>query len=303
MKIKFRKNFLLIFVCSVIVLTLTACTSNQSNNSSISYTDSFGYTSTISAVPNTIISLSPNTTEILCYLGLENKIIGRTDYCDYPSTISNIPSIGTITEPNIEKIAELNPDIIITDGMQSEETIKKLRDLGFTVIITRANETIDGTYEIISDIGKVTGTSNKSTEIINNMKDELAKIEAKVNSISDKKTVYYSIMLGDEGLYTAGANTYINEVLEKAGLINIATDMDGWTYNIENLIQHNPDYIICSELYDAKSTILNYQPIKSLNAVKNLSIIEIDENILSRQGPRNIDAIKELIKQIYNIEI
>lgn len=296
---------LVIFIITTIIL-VSCYSSNSANKStgfSVTYTDAFGYESTIDSIPQKIISLSPNTTEIICSLGLENKLIGRTDYCDYPQTISSITSIGTITEPNLEVIANLNPDIIITDGMQSKEIITSIRNLGYTVIITRSNETLQGTYDIISDIGLVTGSSEKSEQIINDMKKDISKIEEAISKIENKKTVYYSVSLNEYGLYTAGANTYINELLEIAGLINIATDMEGWTYSVENLIHHNPDYIVCSHLYDSKKTILNYSPISDLVAVKNMSIIEIDNNLIERQGPRNIEGIKILLQKIYNINI
>lgn len=297
--------FLLILTL-LILLTFTGCsttTQNSSSDFSVLYTDAFGYTSHINAVPETIISLSPNTTEIICTLGLESKLIGRTDYCDYPNSVSSIQSIGSVTEPNTELIISLGPDIIITDGMQSEEFITNLRNLGLTVIIVRANETIDGTYDIISDIGKITNTDTKSKEVINYMKDEFLNIQNTVNSITDKKTVYYSISLSEAGLYTAGNNTYINELLNKAGLINIATDMEGWTYSIEKLIEHDPDIIICSTLYNAKEGLLEFEPLKDLTAISNNNIIEIDENLISRQSPRNIEGIKQLIELIYNIKI
>ena len=296
---------LIILIISSIILVswLNTQSANKSTSFSITYTDAFGYESQVTSIPQRIISLSPNTTEILCSLGLENKLVGRTDYCDYPETISSIASVGTITEPNLEVITSLNPDIIITDGMQSQEVIASIRNLGYTVIITRSNQSLDGTYDIISDIGLVTNTSKKATEIINNMKENIDKIKKAISSIENKKTVYYSVSLSDYGLYTAGANTYINELLKTVGLINIATDMDGWTYSVENLIKHDPDYIICSNLYDSRKTILDYSPISSLTAVKNDSIIEIDVNLIERQGPRNIEGLKVLLSKIYNINI
>lgn len=296
-------SMFLILISIVLVSWYNTNSANKFSSFSVTYTDNFGYESIISSAPQRIISLSPNTTEILCFLGLEDNIIGRTDYCDYPKTISSIPSVGTITEPNLEVIVNLNPDILITDGMQSKELITSIRDLGYTVIITRSNNSLEGTYQIISDIGLVTNTSDKANQIISNMKNEISKIELATSNIENKKNVYYSVSLSEYGLYTAGANTYINELLQTAGLINIATDMEGWTYSVENLISHNPDYIICSSLYDSKNTILNYSPISDLTSIKNQSIIEIDPNLIERQGPRNIDGLKILLKEIYNIDI
>lgn len=304
---KILKAFICFILSILLLFFLTACTDNSYpslNNVPITYTDFFGYTSTINSTPpERIISLSPNTTEILYFLGLENKIVGRTDYCDFPSSISSVQSIGNITEPNTELIVSLNPDLIITDGMQSEDFITNLRNLGLTVIIVRSNESLDGTYSIISDIGRITNTSPKAENIVNNMKDTFSKIDNIVKSIEKKKTVYYSISLSESGLYTSGANTYINELLSKAGLINIAIDMDGWTYSLEKLIEHDPDIILCSNLYDAESEILNFNGIKDLTAIKSKNVIKIDDNLISRQTPRNVEGIKLLLEEVYNLKI
>ena len=187
--------------------------------------------------------------------------------------------------------------------MQSQELITSIRNLGYTVVITRANNSLQGTYEIITDIGFVTNTSDKAKEIVNEMKNEISKIMTAVSNIENKKSVYYSISLSEYGLYTAGADTYINELLETAGLINIATDMEGWTYSVENLIKHNPDYIICSNLYDSKNTILNYIPISDIAAIKKQNIIEIDVNLIERQSLRNIEGLKLLLNTIYKINV
>lgn len=297
-----KKLFILITIILTGLLIMTGCSNETNDNYTIIYTDSFGYTTTFEKKPVSIVSLSPNVTEIICALELEENLIGVTDFCDYPLSVKKIQSVGSVTEPNIELIMQLNPDIIITDGVQSEQIINKIRDLGLKVIITRANETFDGTFDIIEDIAKVTGKDEKANEIITEMKTELNIIFQKVEQIQDKKKVYYSISLSEAGLFTAGNNTYINELLNKAGLINIASDMEGWTYNIENLLINDPDYIICSNLNGEKNDILQYEPLKDLKAVKNQRIIEIDENLIARQSPRNIDGIKLLLKEIYNIE-
>lgn len=118
----------------------------------LSVTDGFGVVTELDKKPERIISLTPNITEIVCALGLEENLVGRTDYCDYPESVSSIESIGDIMTPNTEKIVELNPDVIISDGMQNQEFGESLRELGLKVIELRANTNIEGTYDVIKKV-------------------------------------------------------------------------------------------------------------------------------------------------------
>jgi ABC-type Fe3+-hydroxamate transport system, periplasmic component len=265
----------------------------------LEFTDGYGDISTITKEPQRIISLSPNITEVLCSIGLESKIVGRTDYCDYPETIASVESVGQLTTPNTEKIIELQPDVIITDGMQDKEFVVNLRNLGITVICLRQNQTIEGTYEILNNAGLITNTNQKSAELVENMKTEIQKIEGKVKNV-DKKTVFYAVDFGDYGIYTAGAGTYIDELFTKCGLDNIAKDSEGWTYSLEKLYENDPDIIICSKFYGTKDNLMSYAPFKDLKAIKNGNIVEIDNNQIDRQTARNVDAMKELVEKIYD---
>ncbi len=307
-----NKKFLKLFsLLVIIVFMLSSCTNSKLNDSSLSknpqypltFEDSFGCVTDIDSVPQKVVSLSPNITEIVCELGLIDNLVGRTDYCDYPEEVSNIDSIGGIIDPNIEKIVSLEPDIIFTDGMQSQETISFLRQSGLKVVMLRGSEDFEGTYKIISDLGMIMNQADKANTIIKNMKWKIEKIQQKVNSIKDKKSVFYLVSLDEDGVYTAGNETYINEILKIAGVENVAQDVDGWYYSIEKLCENNPQVIICSDQNNTKQSILDFEPISSLDAVKNQSIVEVDEDLISRQGPRNIEGIKQIVEKVYNINM
>ena len=302
-----KKIILLALMALTLILTLTGCNGIKQNEKMtventtypLEFTDGYGDISTITKEPQRIISLSPNITEVLCSIGLESKIVGRTDYCDYPETIASVESVGQLTTPNTEKIIELQPDVIITDGMQDKEFVVNLRNLGITVICLRQNQTIEGTYEILNNAGLITNTNQKSAELVENMKTEIQKIEGKVKNV-DKKTVFYAVDFGDYGIYTAGAGTYIDELFTKCGLDNIAKDSEGWTYSLEKLYENDPDIIICSKFYGTKDNLMSYAPFKDLKAIKNGNIVEIDNNQIDRQTARNVDAMKELVEKIYD---
>lgn len=295
-----------VFSLLLVLTFITGCgTKVEKTEYPYTYKDSFGNEVVIESEINKIVSLSPNITELLYSLELGDKIVGRTDYCDYPEEATKKESVGSLMEPSLEKIVALEPDVVITDGMQNQTVLDSIRNSGIKVLIVRNNVSIEGTYEIIETLGKLTNTNDKAAKLIESMKKDIKKLQEAVKDIKDedKKKVYYSIDMGEYGLYTAGKDTYINSLLEAAGLVNVATDLDGWTYSLEKLIEHDPDYIILSNQWDAKKNALNYEPVKDLTAIKNEAIIEVDTNLFDRQTIRNVKAIKTLIKEIYGKEV
>ena len=100
----------------------------------VEISDSNGNKVTIEKEPTKIVSVAPNLTELVCKLGLKDKLVGRSDYCDYPADVADIQSVGTIMTPDIEKIISLEPDLVIVSTHFDEENTKKLTDLGITIL-------------------------------------------------------------------------------------------------------------------------------------------------------------------------
>ena len=90
--------------------------------------DSYNRTVTIDKEPKRIITIAPNITEGIYALGKGSSLVGRSDYDDYPTQVLKVPSIGSLLEPNIEKIVELKPDLVIASTLFSKDVIKKLED-------------------------------------------------------------------------------------------------------------------------------------------------------------------------------
>ena len=120
----------------------------------------------------------------------------------------------------------------------------------------------------------------------------------KVKDVS-RPRVYYVVGFGEAGDFTAGGDTFIGTIIEMAGGDNVAKDLQGWQYSLEKLIEQDPDIIICSKYYDAKAGIEQAQGYKDLRAVKEGRLLEIDNNLLDRQGPRLADGLEELAKLIH----
>ncbi len=141
----------------------------------LTITDQIGREVTIERLPERIISLSPANTEILYALGLGDKIVGVTDYCDYPEEVATKEKIGGYSDPNIEKIISLNPDLILATGIYLKP-IEELEKLGVPSVAIEP-ENIDEMLDSIEIIGKATGRHKEAMDLIDNLKARIKKVE------------------------------------------------------------------------------------------------------------------------------
>jgi iron complex transport system substrate-binding protein len=260
--------------------------------------DAYNRTVKIDKEPKRIITISPDITEGIYALGKGSSLVGRSDYDDYPVQALKVPSIGSLLEPNIEKIVELKPDLVITSALFSKEVIKKLEILNIKVIVLYGQENFTGVYDTMEKLGKVVNASEKSLAIVSDMKNKVTEITDKVKT-AKKPVVYYVVGFGKSGDFTAGKDTFIGNMIEMAGGENAAKDVVGWKYSVEKLINKDPDILICSKLYNSKKGIESTNGYKVLTAVKSGKLLEVDENIVVRQGPRLADGLEEMAKLIH----
>lgn len=309
---KINRILLALFML-VFVFTVTACAEkkalvkteenkNTEVKSGTTYpleiTDSFDRKVVIEKEPLKVVSIAPNITETIFALEKNNVLVGRTDYCDYPEDVKNIASIGTIQEPSIEKIAELSPDLVIAAPPFTKEAAVKLEELKIPVVVLTSEQNFDGTYDMINKIGEMLNASEKAGSVVDSMKKKIADIENKVNG-KGTPSVYYVVSFGQGGDFTATGETFINTMITMAGGTNIASDAQGWAYSLEKIVEKDPEIIILSKYFDTKKGFEAAEGYKDLTAVKSGKLLEIDNNMLDRQGPRLADGLEEMAKLIH----
>lgn len=270
----------------------------EKNSYPMNIKDSFDREVIIEKEPQRVISIAPNITETIFALEGGAKLVGRTDYCDYPSEVSKIESVGTLKEPSIEKIAELKPDLVIASTHFSKDTLTKLEELKIPTVVLYGEESFDGVYETISNIGRILNSNEKAESLIAGMKKKVENIKKSIEG-KDKPSVYYVIGYGKSGDYTAGKDTFIGQLIEMAGAENAAADVTDWKYSLERLIEKNPDIMICPLVGAYKQGLESTNGYKDLDAVKNKKLYEIDDSLITRQGPRLADGLLELAKIIH----
>lgn len=247
--------------------------------------------------PKKIVSLIPSNTEILFALGLGKEVKGVTAYDDYPKAAQKITKVVS-TEVDTEKIIAMKPDLVL--GHESslnfqKDAYKQLEEAKIPLFVVKDAQTLQSAEKTIEQIGQLTGTTDKAKAVVQRMGKQKASLQTKAAKQKKQPTVWIEI---SNDLYTAGDNTFMNEMLDLAGGKNIVTKKGYPKYNEEQVIKADPDVIITT-YPNAKQEIAKRKAWKNIRAVKDGRIYSLDADELSRPGPRLIDGAEEIYQAIY----
>lgn len=268
----------------------------------LTVTDVIGQEVTIDEQPQRIISMIPSNTEILFELGLDEEIVAVTDIENYPEEALTKETIGSM-EFDFEKIIALEPDIVFSHEsamLVSEAGLDQLRSAGIDVYVVEDADNFEETYETIEDIAQITNTTDKGQEIIAEMKAHVADIESKLEGIEPKRVFLENSDVPD--IYTAGSQTFLHTMLEMVEAENVAASKEGWyPISTEEIITQNPDVILVSYSYvpDILTTLPQRPGFDTIAAVQNNEVVQVDENLIARQGPRLAQGLEELAKAVH----
>ncbi|ASS94309.1 ABC transporter substrate-binding protein [Peribacillus simplex] len=264
-------------------------------------TDDTGKKIKFEKIPEKVVSLQPSNTEILFALEQGDKVVGVTDFDNYPEEAKNIEHVSDSVNINAEKIIALKPDAIIAYTIGDEATLKPLEDAGIPVFIIKSAANFDDVYGDIGQIAKVMGVAEKGDELVKDIKSQIASVEEKVETLDEKEQTYFEISPAPE-IYTTGAETFQHEILNTAGIKNIFDDQKGWVkVSDEEIVKRNPKSIITTATYadDAVGEIKSRKGWEDIDAVKNDDVHLLDENVMSRPGPRIGEAVELAAKAVY----
>jgi iron complex transport system substrate-binding protein len=289
---------------SFIVLVLLGC----SDAEKIKISGRAGSTITIPAKIDRIISAAPSNTEILVDLGLGDKLVAVDKYsADIPGVPSSIPKIDFFS-PDAEAIINLNPDIIIANGInevgEGSDPFRVLKESGITVVYIPTSQNIDAICEDIAFLAGIFKETEKGDAIIAELKNEIAQIVAISETIQPKKTVYFEIS-SPPSVVSIGNDVFLNEMITIAGAQNIFADKDRFIFpSAESIIERNPDVILTNvgntlSNENAASELQNRIGFENIKAVKNNAVYEIDANSSSRPSHHIIFAIQQMARAIY----
>lgn len=288
-------------IVTLLLLPLFSCSQRQQEiNAGFTVTDDIGRTVSFEKPPKRIISLAPSLTEVCFAIDSGAALVGVTHYCNYPPQARNKPSIGGMVSPNLEKIAELNPDLILVNVEgNSKEDFAKLESLGYRLFVTNPR-TIEDIYRSILTIGKILGRDSTATRLVESLEEREETIWSLVKN--EKKPKVFAI-ISMTPLMTAGPTTFINQLIEKAGGANIASQatLPYPIYNREEVLHQRPDYLVVTTdaVYSLRALYAEFPEWENLPAVKKRQVLMVNSDLVTRPGPRIIQGLEILARVIH----
>jgi iron complex transport system substrate-binding protein len=270
-----------------LALALTAC--NPGEQTPIDYVfDDLGRLVAINGTPQRIISLAPSNTEVLFALGLEDEVVGVTDWCNYPPAALEKEKVGAYDTPNIEKIVALDPDLVLVAYGTSMDVINTLDGLGLTVFGIESTD-LDDVLTDIRTVGEITDKELEAQTLTSEMESRIEAVVDQTQELEQWPRVFYIVW--HDPLWTAGAETFIHELIEKAGGVNICQNITGYTtVSIEEVVARNPEVIIASEW--SFEWAQNVTSLNSTDARQNDRVYQGDDDLVQRPGPRLVEGLE-----------
>jgi len=254
-----------------------------------------------------IVSLAPNATEILFALGLGDHVVGVTDRCNYPPAAKAIERVSGFGTPNVEKLLALGPDMVIACGLEKPEFSEVLRQAGIQVVNVQKTGFIASfpqLFEVVRQIGEATGRGLEAQQLVAGMQSELDAVATRVGRIDDAQRPRVFVELEESPLMTAGAGSFIDDLISRAGGRNVAHDISSAYPRIdpEKVIAWNPDVILVAHgdrPGEAAERLSRHIGWSDIAAVRERRVIDdIDADLLFRPGPRLVDGVKALAARL-----
>lgn len=266
----------------------------------INITDGLGRLVTLAAPAQRVISLAPSNTEILFAVGADAQVVGRDPYSDFPAEAANVTDIGdTFAELNTELIISLAPDLVLAAEITPPEQVAQLEQLGINVFWLANPTDLEGLYTNLNIVAQLTGHEQETAAVIDALRARVAAVQTALADVTDQPTVFYEVdgLSDPNAPYTAGTGTFIDLIINTACGKNAAAGVEGYKQlSIEELLVQNPDFILLGDAaFGATPEIVAARAgWDQLTAVQENQVVPFDDNLMSRPGPRLIDALEQL---------
>jgi iron complex transport system substrate-binding protein len=264
---------------------------------------------TAAGAPRRIVSLSPNVTELLYGIGAFSQVVGVSDYCTYPPEVSKLPSVGGWSNPSLEKLAALGPDLVIVDDAEGPFVEDSFRKLGLKFMLA-PTRTVEDVYRAMAQLGQATGHEQQAARLIAATRDGLARVTQKTAGLTRPKVVL--IVDRTPGtlrdLYTATAGGFLGDLIEIAGgRIAVPPGKNGYgALSKEDLLAANPDMIL-DFTHEPKSRFSSdpmeaWRELPELKAVRTGRVYGVNEDFVPHASQRMVQTA-ELFARLIHPEV
>jgi len=272
-------------------------------------TDDLGRRVTIPTKITRAISLAPSVTESIFAVGAGDRLVGDTTYCNYPEEAKAIQKVGDTLNPNMETIVALRPDVVFVSGASQLETFTSTLDKNGIAVYVMNPSRLDEVIHNLEQLGIIFGSEDTSQKVVGELQDREMKITETLGTypVPDEQLSDYDkrvgqvrvfVQISKEPLFTIGKGAFLNDLLRSAGARSVTANVPSAFPKLskETALTLRPDAIILSDSPDDQEP---NEVFKDSPAVKNGRVYKINADIISRPGPRLIDALEEIAKDLH----
>jgi iron complex transport system substrate-binding protein len=275
----------------------------------LTLTDDAGREVLIEAEPETIVSVAPSNTEIVCALGACDRIVGVNDFREgFPGNVSTIlmdvPDVASFTGVDREAVVDLQPDLVLAAGneLTPSADIEALAELGMPVLVLYP-ESLDEVYADIGLVGEALDAQVEAAEIVEDMQERVTAIQGAVAD-EDRPRTFYEVGVAGGQIYTAGEDSFLASLIEIAGGEPITGDPVTTAIQLEELVAADPELILLGDAaYDGSITaesVAARQGWDGMTAVEEGRVLPLPEDVLiTRPGPRIVQGLEALAAAIH----
>lgn len=235
------------------------------------------------AKPLRIVSLSPAITESLYLLGLGESVIGVTTYCNKPGQARTKEKVGTVMQPNLEKILKLRPDLVLAMTLTDPRSIQKMRELGLNVVTFTIADTFSDLCDVFLQIGRTTGRSEEAARLVGTARARVDTIRRRTARLPKPGVL---VQIGSKPFFVATKDVFMNDFIEFAGATNVFRDVSSGSVGREEAVLRDPDVILIVTMgLSARNERLAWKRFPTVKAVRNDRIYVVDSDDVCSPTP------------------
>jgi len=242
------------------------------------------------AKPARIISLTPSTTEILHGVGAFERVVAVSDYCSYPPEVSRLPRAGGWSNPNMEQIAGLRPDLVILSDAQAQFVRDKVEAAGIKTLVV-PSQTLEDAFASITLVGRATGDEEAAERLLRQTRASVETVRLATERLPRRRVLCVVDRVPGtlRDLYTAGGDSFIAQLIRVAGGEPISPPTrDGWgKMQKEAVVALDPDVILDLMMHKeaaggyGEDTLAVWKELPTLRAVREGRVYPVrDETVL-----------------------
>jgi iron complex transport system substrate-binding protein len=251
--------------------------------------------------PQRVVALAPSITEIIFALGQQNRLKGTTQFSNYPPEAAHLPKVGSYVRLDLERIVALNPDlcIAIKDG-NPKATIERLQNLNIPVFAVNPRN-LETMLQSIQTLGNILNASEKAETLVQAMRGRIQRVDALVAGIEQRPRVF--IQIGISPIVSAGTNTFIHELIVRAGGINVAAGKKAYPhFSREQVLALAPDVLIITSMSRSgafEKAAADWRRLIDAPTGLEKRIYTVDSDVFDRPSPRLLDALETLTRLLH----